>query len=66
MTVIPRNLSKAANKTIRAKRRRRAFEQAIAKMAADPAIQAECAVITKDFTVAEADGLKLGQLAKCT
>jgi hypothetical protein len=41
-----------------AKRRERAFEQAIAQMAADPAIQAECAAITKDFTVAEADGLK--------
>jgi hypothetical protein len=41
-----------------AKRRERAFEQAIAQMAADPAIQAECAAITKDFTVAEADGLR--------
>jgi hypothetical protein len=41
-----------------AKRRERAFEQAIAQMAADPAIQAESAAITKDFTVAEADGLK--------
>ena len=41
-----------------AKRRERAFEQAMAQMAADPAIQAECAVIAKDFTVAEADGLK--------
>jgi hypothetical protein len=41
-----------------AKRRERAFEQAIAQMAADPAIQAECAVIAKDFTIAEADGLK--------
>jgi hypothetical protein len=40
------------------KRRERAFEQAIAQMAADPAIQAECAAITKDFTVADADGLK--------
>jgi hypothetical protein len=41
-----------------AKRRERAFEQAIAQMAADPAIQAECAAITKDFTDAEADRLK--------
>jgi hypothetical protein len=41
-----------------AKRRARAFEQAIAQMAADPAIQAECAAITKDFNIAEADGLK--------
>jgi hypothetical protein len=41
-----------------AKRQERAFEQAIAQMAADPAIQAECAVIAQDFTVAETDGLK--------
>lgn len=39
-------------------RKERAFEQAMAQMASDPAIQAQCAVITKDFTVAEADGLK--------
>lgn len=41
-----------------AKRQERAFEQAIAQMAADPAIQAECAVIAQEFTAAEADGLK--------
>lgn len=41
-----------------ATRRERAFEQAMAQMAADPAIQAECAVIAKDFAVAETDGLK--------
>ncbi len=41
-----------------AKRRERAFEEAMAQMAADPAIQAECASISKDFTTAEADGLK--------
>lgn len=40
------------------KRKERAFEDAMAKMAADPAIQAECASISKDFTTAEADGLK--------
>lgn len=51
-------LRKAARKTLRAKRRKRAFERVMAQMAADPAIQAECAAITKDFTVAEADGLK--------
>ena len=39
-----------------AKRRERAFEQAIAQMAADPAIQAECAAITKDFTVILPEG----------
>jgi hypothetical protein len=41
-----------------ARRRERAFEQAIAQMAADPAIQAECAAITKDFSITEADGIK--------
>jgi hypothetical protein len=41
-----------------AKRRERAFEQVIAEMAIDPAIQAECRIITKGFTVAEPDGLK--------
>jgi hypothetical protein len=30
----------------------------MAQMAADPGIQAECAVIAKDFILAEADGLK--------
>jgi hypothetical protein len=45
--VKPKTLHKVAQKTIRAKRSGRAFEQAIARMAADPAIQAECAAITK-------------------
>lgn len=54
----PKTLRKAANKTIRAKRRGRAFERAIARMAADPVMRAECAAITKDFRFAEADGLK--------
>jgi hypothetical protein len=58
VTVKPKNLRKAAHKTIPAKRREPAFEQVMARMAADPAIQAESAVITKHFTVAEADGLK--------
>lgn len=39
----------------------RAFEDAMAKMAADPAIQAECAAIAKDFAGAEADGLRENQ-----
>jgi hypothetical protein len=56
--VKPKTLRKAAQKTIRSKRTGRAFEKAIARMAADPAIRAESAAITKDFTVAEADGLK--------
>ena len=54
----PKALRKAAQKTIRAKRRERAFERVMARMAADPAILVECGVITKDFTPAEADGLK--------
>lgn len=36
----------------------RSFEDAMAHMAADPAIRAECAAIGRNFTVAEADGLK--------
>ena len=36
----------------------RAFEEAIAKMATDPAIRAECAAISRDFAITEADGLK--------
>ena len=54
----PKLLRTVAHKRVRGKRRRRAFEQAIAQMAADPAIQAECNVIAQDFTLAEADGLK--------
>ena len=41
-----------------ARRKEQAFEQAMARMAADPAIRAECAAISKIFAVAEADGLK--------
>lgn len=40
------------------KRKQRAFEEAMARMAADPAIQAECAAISKEFATAERDGLK--------
>ena len=36
----------------------RTFEEAMAQMAADPAIRAECAAICHDFAIAEADGLK--------
>jgi hypothetical protein len=56
--VKPKTLPKVGHKTVRAKRREQAFEQTIAQMAADRAIQAECAAITKDFRLAEADGLK--------
>jgi hypothetical protein len=41
-----------------ARRRARAFEDAMAKMAADPAIREECAAITRDFRGAESDGLE--------
>lgn len=41
-----------------AQQKARAFEEAMARMATDPAIRAECAAISRDFAVAEADGLK--------
>ena len=41
-----------------ARRTARAFEEAMAQMAADPAIQAECALISKELATAETDGLK--------
>lgn len=40
------------------RRKARAFEEAVARMAADPAIQAECAAIGREFSSAERDGLK--------
>jgi hypothetical protein len=40
-----------------AKRRIAAFEEAMAQMAADPAIRSECGAVEKEFSVAEADGL---------
>ena len=43
-----------------AKRKTRAFEEAMAQMATDPAIRTECAAIESDFTIAEADGLTSG------
>ena len=36
----------------------RAFEDAMERMAADPAIQEECAAIAREFAQAETDGLK--------
>lgn len=41
-----------------AKQKARAFEEAIAQMATDPAVRAECAAISRDFAITEADGLK--------
>ena len=39
-------------------RKKRSFEESMAQMAADPAIRTECAVLSKEFAVAEGDGLK--------
>ena len=39
------------------RRRQQEFERAMASMAADPQIQAECAAIERDFAVALVDGL---------
>jgi len=41
-----------------ARRRAKAFQRAMAEMAADPAIQRECAQIGAEFSAAESDGLK--------
>lgn len=41
-----------------AQRRERAFEEAMGRMAADPAIRAECAAISRAFRIADQDGLK--------
>lgn len=41
-----------------AQQKARAFQEAMAHMAADPAIRAECAAISRDFAATEADGLK--------
>jgi len=40
-----------------ARRKARAFEDAVARMAADPAVRKECASIDRDFAGADADGL---------
>ena len=39
-------------------RKKRSFEESMAQMAADPAIRTECAILSKEFAIAEADGLK--------
>lgn len=41
-----------------ARRQQEAFEEAMARMAADQAIRAENAAISKEFAAADADGLK--------
>ncbi len=64
-TVAPPDLRQNVNRLITvalqefaARRKGRAFEEAMAQMAADPAIQAECQSIARDFAIAETDGLK--------
>ncbi|MBI4487590.1 MAG: hypothetical protein HY694_00770 [Deltaproteobacteria bacterium] len=64
-TVAPPELRQNLNRLVTvalqefaAKRKERAFEEAMSQMAADPAIQAECAAISREFTAAETDGLK--------
>ncbi len=39
-------------------RKKLSFEESMAQMAADPAIRKECAVLSKEFAITEADGLK--------
>jgi metal-responsive CopG/Arc/MetJ family transcriptional regulator len=39
------------------RRRREQFESAVAAMAEDPQVQAECAAIAKDFAATEMDGI---------
>jgi hypothetical protein len=46
-----------ALKEFAARQTARTFEEAMAEMAADPAIRAECAAIGKDFAMTDADGL---------
>lgn len=41
-----------------ARRRALAFEAQMAAMAADPGVQAECAVIDREFSVAGLDGIR--------
>jgi hypothetical protein len=40
------------------RRRRQEFEGAVAAMAEDPQVQAECAAIARDFAATETDGLR--------
>lgn len=41
-----------------AQQKARAFQDAMAQMATDPAIRAECEAISTDFAITETDGLK--------
>lgn len=64
-TVAPPELRQNLNRLVTvalqefaARRRACAFDDAMARMARDPAVRAECALISREFTAAEADGLK--------
>lgn len=39
-------------------RKKQSFAESMAQMAVDPAIRTECAMLSKEFSIAEADGLK--------
>jgi hypothetical protein len=62
--VAPPELSQNLNRLVTvalqefvAKRKAQAFEDAMAQMAADPAIRSECIAIEREFSATEADGL---------
>jgi hypothetical protein len=64
-TLAPRELRQNFNRLVTlalkefaARQTARMFEEAMAEMAADPAIRAECAAIGKDFAMTDADGLR--------
>ncbi len=55
------NLNRLVTTALRefaARRKKEAFARAVAEMAADPAVQTECAAIARDFAPAEADGIE--------
>lgn len=65
LTVAPPELRENLNRLVTValqdfviQRKKRSFEESMAQMAADPAIRTECAVLSKEFAIAEADGLK--------
>jgi hypothetical protein len=56
-----KNLNRLVTVALRdyaARQKERAFEEAMAKMATDPAIRGENASISREFRVGERDGLK--------
>jgi hypothetical protein len=64
MSVAPPGAAKSFNRVVLlalsefvAKRKKEAFAKAMEQMASDPAVAAECAAISRDFSRAETDGL---------